>query len=139
MQRPAMIRQPGGDGGCRLQTLMHGTEVVDATQQPHCGLDGLGRACEGTGTPLALTEGEAVTVELDAEQGRIVIAPETPPTDDTDDGDTELAELHQPGAPVSELGRQLRALRAKIVASGAPLLDWDELEQEVAARRGERH
>jgi hypothetical protein len=38
----------------------------------------------------------------------------------------------------SDLGRKLRALRAKIVASGAPLLDWDELEEEVAERRGER-
>ena len=38
----------------------------------------------------------------------------------------------------SELGRRLRAQRAEIVASGARLLDWNEIEDEVAERRGER-
>jgi hypothetical protein len=37
----------------------------------------------------------------------------------------------------TELGRRLRALREQIVASGERLLDWDELEQEIAERRGE--
>lgn len=34
------------------------------------------------------------------------------------------------------LGRQLLQLRSQIVASGAPLLGWDEIEEEVTARRG---
>lgn len=38
--------------------------------------------------------------------------------------------------PRTELGRSLAALRAEIVASGAPMLDDGELEQEIAERRG---
>jgi len=37
----------------------------------------------------------------------------------------------------TELGRQLLALRAKIVASGVPLLDWSGVEREVRERRGD--
>lgn len=33
------------------------------------------------------------------------------------------------------LGRDLRAIRARIVASGAPLLNWDEIEAEKARAR----
>jgi hypothetical protein len=36
----------------------------------------------------------------------------------------------------SPLGQKLRAIRAKIVESGAPLLSDAELEQEIAERRG---
>lgn len=35
------------------------------------------------------------------------------------------------------LGKKLLALRAKIVASGEPLLSWDEIDAEVRKRRGE--
>lgn len=38
--------------------------------------------------------------------------------------------------PRTELGRRLWELRKKIVASGEPLLDWDDIEREVAERRG---
>jgi hypothetical protein len=38
--------------------------------------------------------------------------------------------------PRTTLGERLLAIRAKIVASGAPLLDPDEIDKEVAARRG---
>ena len=34
------------------------------------------------------------------------------------------------------LGRVLRELRTKIVAPGAPGLSWEEMEVEVASRRG---
>lgn len=34
------------------------------------------------------------------------------------------------------LGQRLRALRTEIVTSGASPLGWDEIEDEVAARRG---
>ena len=34
------------------------------------------------------------------------------------------------------LGQQLRALREQIVTSGAAPLGWDEIEEEVATRRG---
>jgi hypothetical protein len=36
------------------------------------------------------------------------------------------------------LSRRLEELRAAIVSSGMELLSWDELEREVAERRGER-
>jgi len=38
--------------------------------------------------------------------------------------------------PRSPLGQRLRELRARIVASGLPLLNDDELDQEIAERRG---
>jgi len=41
-----------------------------------------------------------------------------------------------PYVPRTELGRRLMALRQEIVRSGAPLLDWDDIEREVAERRG---
>ena len=34
------------------------------------------------------------------------------------------------------LGRRLRELRAEIAREGASSLDWDEIESEVALRRG---
>lgn len=36
----------------------------------------------------------------------------------------------------TSLGERLRQIRAKIVASGEPLLNREELEKEVASRRG---
>jgi len=36
----------------------------------------------------------------------------------------------------TELGRRLMEIRARIVASGQPLLSWDELECELDRRRG---
>ena len=36
----------------------------------------------------------------------------------------------------SELGQRLRQIRAKIVSSGEPLLNREEIEQEVINRRG---
>jgi prevent-host-death family protein len=35
------------------------------------------------------------------------------------------------------LGRKLSRIRQQIVATGEPLLDWDEVNREVAERRGE--
>lgn len=37
--------------------------------------------------------------------------------------------------PRTELGRKLLALRAKIVASGIPLLNWDDAEREITEMR----
>ncbi|MEK7397995.1 MAG: hypothetical protein AAB116_13765 [Candidatus Poribacteria bacterium] len=39
--------------------------------------------------------------------------------------------------PRTELGKKLREIRAKIVGSGEVLFNWDELEMEIADRRGE--
>jgi len=41
-------------------------------------------------------------------------------------------------APRTDLGRQLWKLRRRIVASGEQLLNCDDIDREVAARRGER-
>lgn len=38
--------------------------------------------------------------------------------------------------PRTPLGSKLHALREEILASGAPTLGWDEISEEVAARRG---
>lgn len=40
-----------------------------------------------------------------------------------------------PREPVTELGRRLSAIRERIVASGAPLLAWDELDAEMDEMR----
>ncbi len=38
--------------------------------------------------------------------------------------------------PKTALGRKLLAIRSKIIASGEPLLSWEEIEQEIKERRG---
>lgn len=48
---------------------------------------------------------------------------------------------HLPGTgssfkPKTPLGRQLWSIRKRIVASGETHLGWDEIDKEVAARRG---
>ena len=40
--------------------------------------------------------------------------------------------------PRTPLGERLWRLRQEILRSGEPLLDWDDLEKEVAERRGEK-
>jgi hypothetical protein len=40
--------------------------------------------------------------------------------------------------PRTALGRRLWRIRKRIVDSGERLLDWDDLDREVAERRGER-
>lgn len=44
----------------------------------------------------------------------------------------ELSEIK----PSTALGRDLLAIRRRIIQSGVPLLDDEELEQEIAERRG---
>lgn len=41
------------------------------------------------------------------------------------------------GTEKTELARKLLALRARIVESGQPLLTWEEIHEEITARRGE--
>ena len=41
------------------------------------------------------------------------------------------------GVVRTRLGEQLLRIREQIVASGEPLLSWEEIEREVAERRGE--
>lgn len=40
--------------------------------------------------------------------------------------------------PLTPLGRRLQEIRARIVASGQPLLSREEVEREVAERQGSR-
>jgi hypothetical protein len=45
--------------------------------------------------------------------------------------------LPEPPFPlVTPLAKKLWEFRQKIVASGRPLLDWDDIEQEIAIQRG---
>jgi hypothetical protein len=39
--------------------------------------------------------------------------------------------------PKTTLGRKLWDLRQQMIASGTPLLDWNELEYEISERKGE--
>ena len=50
---------------------------------------------------------------------------------------TEPPEAPEPEfQPKTALGRCLWELRKQIVASGEPLLEWEDLEKEIAERRG---
>ena len=51
----------------------------------------------------------------------------------TDEVANALAQAQQAKTP---LGRRLWEIRARIVASGTPLLSWDEIDREVQERRG---
>ena len=42
-----------------------------------------------------------------------------------------------PARPRTELGKQLLRVRERIIASGEPLLSWDEIDEEIAERRGD--
>jgi hypothetical protein len=55
----------------------------------------------------------------------------TPESDSADQMAFALAQQAR-----TALGRRLWEIRAGIVASGVPLLSWDEIDQEVAERRG---
>ena len=50
--------------------------------------------------------------------------------------DLYLLEEGEQSGEVSDLGVRLIKIRERIVASGAPLLDWDDIEREVRERRG---
>ena len=45
----------------------------------------------------------------------------------------------KPPSSRTKLGGILRKLRADIVSSGTPLLDWHGLDREIAERRGEKN
>jgi len=42
-----------------------------------------------------------------------------------------------PAQPRTQLGSRLQRIRQRIIASGAPLLSWTAIDQEIAVRRGE--
>jgi hypothetical protein len=48
--------------------------------------------------------------------------------------ETVTNNLYVDSEPISELGKKLRDIRAKIVASGEPLLTMAEIDREVAER-----
>ncbi|MBE2239105.1 MAG: AbrB/MazE/SpoVT family DNA-binding domain-containing protein [Caldilineaceae bacterium] len=72
--------------------------------------------------------GDEIIVEQ-ASDGRIIIAP----------AERANAATVPTVGEESALGRELRALRQRIVDSGASLLDMNELELELSDRRGELH
>ncbi len=49
----------------------------------------------------------------------------------------EYADIESPYQPKTALGGMLLAIRAKIIASSKPLLNWEEIEQEIKERRGQ--
>lgn len=51
--------------------------------------------------------------------------------------DRHVHEKNSVFRPKTELGKRLWSIRKRIVASGDPLLNWDQIEEEIAARRGE--
>lgn len=59
-----------------------------------------------------------------------------PIVEEPNDDETPHDDVTDVYVPRTELGRRLMAIRQEIVASGTPLLDWDDIEREVAERRG---
>jgi hypothetical protein len=51
--------------------------------------------------------------------------------------DTPHVEPTPLGMARTRLGEQLLRIRERIVASGEPLLSWEEIDREVAERRGD--
>ena len=51
--------------------------------------------------------------------------------------ETPVIQTKLPRRFKTPLGQRLWEIRSKSVASGEPLLDWEDIEQEVAERRGE--
>jgi len=91
-------------------------------------------ALRGSGPVLPASslaiEGDAVLVAPPASP-----APgEAPEANGVDSMGPSLA----PEPPRTELGRKLWEIRRRIIESDTPLLDWDQITAEVAARRGER-
>lgn len=60
------------------------------------------------------------------------------PTEATQTTDqTPTHGMPEPPFPLrTPLAKKLWELRQKIIASGVPLLDWDDIEREVQERRG---
>jgi antitoxin (DNA-binding transcriptional repressor) of toxin-antitoxin stability system len=103
---------------------------------------------------LHLVEEGGETIEL-ARQGRVV-ARLVPANHNPDDnirkeslltrlqeiqieGPTDLAANHElySGNTETDLSQRLAEIRGRIVASGEPLMNWEEIGQEVAERRGD--
>jgi hypothetical protein len=76
---------------------------------------------------FAATRGETVdTVVREAVAQYVsVLAPEAPPAP-------------PPGQPRTELGARLKKLRDQVLATEGSALRWDDLQRELAERRGER-
>lgn len=53
----------------------------------------------------------------------------------SEQSDSQLVEQY---TPRTELGRRLWSIRQRIIASGATLMSAEEIDQELASRRGER-
>jgi predicted DNA-binding antitoxin AbrB/MazE fold protein len=76
----------------------------------------------------------AVSIAVDATYEDGVLKPKTP-VDLPEKAEVHLTIETEPPSK-TPLGRDLRALRAKALAEGAPLLDADAILEEVRARRG---
>jgi len=62
---------------------------------------------------------------------------ERPSDSQPDDSEIEARNRRATFTPRTALGKRLWELRQQIVASGASLLDWNQIAVEVRARRGE--
>jgi hypothetical protein len=49
---------------------------------------------------------------------------------------TKSPTVHIERTPRTPLGKKLLEIRQRIVASGRPLLDWEDIEREIAVQRG---
>ena len=64
-------------------------------------------------------------------------APSKMKASEVDDADGRDGLSQNSFVPRTPLGRRLWTIRRRILASGQPLLDWQDIENEVRDRRGE--
>ena len=75
-----------------------------------------------------------MTIAVDAVYENGVLRPKSP-VDLPDKAEVHVT-IESARSTRTPLGHQLRALRARILESGAPPLDWNGISEEVASRRG---
>ena len=88
---------------------------------------------QGLVIPKEFLEG-VQSVEIRRENNQIILTLENGDSARHPKGDRVLQE-QKISVSKASLGRQLRALRAEIVASGEPLLTAEAIEQEIAEQR----
>lgn len=145
-----LVRQPEYQHAAAMPTIprelaTHGTEapavrpgeigasvMVTGVCKPHTYLRGGGPVAEATGLglehgalPWFVVAKRASLLQVLAMEAHAK-APALPPP---------LSRSSAAYRPRTRLGKKLWELRSQLVASGAKLLDWDDIEREVAARR----
>jgi uncharacterized protein (DUF433 family) len=130
------------------QEILAGRPVIEGTQIPVSALVAAvarGESLDEVAREHSVTAADVrAALEFAAQRAGEAIAPDQAdhPIDGQSAGATHQgngqSETVTDTSGLSPLGRRLGELREQFLASGEPLLSWDEIDTEVADRRGER-